>query len=41
MGTWSIANPAYNKLNKLKKTNPEAFFYYFQALEILGMGNHG
>ncbi len=38
MGTWSIANPADNKL---KKTNPEAFFYYFQALEILGMGNHG
>ncbi len=41
MATWSIANPAYNKLNKLKKTNPQAFFYYFQALEILGIGADG
>lgn len=39
--TWSIANPVYNKLNKLKKTNPEAFFYYYQALEVLGIGNQG
>lgn len=24
---WLISNPLYNKLNKLKKPNPEAFFY--------------
>ncbi len=41
MAAWSIANPGYNKLNKLKKTNPEAFFFYFQALEILGIGADG
>jgi hypothetical protein len=23
------------KLNKLKKTSPEAFFYYYRALELL------
>jgi hypothetical protein len=32
---WNITNPAYNKLNKLKKTSPEAFYYYFRALEML------
>ena len=25
---WLIEDPAYNKLIKLKKTNPEAFFYW-------------
>jgi len=28
---WSIENPVINKLNKLKKSNPEAFFYWYQA----------
>ena len=37
IASWNIANPAYNKLNKLKKTNPEAFYYYFRALAILGL----
>lgn len=41
MATWNIANSAYNKLNRLKKINPEAFFYYFQALQVLGIGNNG
>lgn len=27
--------------NKLKKTNPQAFFYYFQSLEVLGIGADG
>lgn len=27
---WSIGEPLNNKLNKLKKTNPEAFFYWYQ-----------
>ncbi|WP_271783246.1 nucleotidyl transferase AbiEii/AbiGii toxin family protein [Aquimarina algiphila] len=31
---WMIENPQFNKLNKLKKSNPEAFFYWFNALKI-------
>lgn len=31
---WSIINPEYNKLNKLKKSNPEAFFYWYKILEL-------
>ena len=30
---WSIADPNYNKLNKLKKSNPEAFFYWYKIVE--------
>ena len=29
---WLIEDPKYNKLNKLKKNNPEAFYYWFKAL---------
>ena len=29
---WTISNPSYNKLNKLKKTNPEAFFYWYKTV---------
>lgn len=32
---WNISNPDYGKLNKLKKTSPEAFFYFYQALKLL------
>ncbi len=32
---WMVTNLAYNKLNKVKKTSPEAFFYYCRALELL------
>lgn len=35
LSSWSISNPDFNKLNKVKKTSPEAFFYYFRALEHL------
>jgi hypothetical protein len=35
ISTWMVTNPDYNKLNKVKKTSPEAFFYFFQALELL------
>ena len=35
LSSWNISNQDYNKLNKLKKTSPEAFFYYFRALELL------
>lgn len=31
---WSIENPDYNKLNKLKKSNPEAFFYWVKTLQL-------
>jgi Nucleotidyl transferase AbiEii toxin, Type IV TA system len=27
---WLIEDPQYNKLNKLKKNNPEAFYYWFK-----------
>jgi hypothetical protein len=32
---WTIANQKYNKLNKLKKSNPEAFYNWFNALTLL------
>jgi hypothetical protein len=41
MAVWNIANPAYNKIKKRKKTNPQAFFYYSQSLEVLGIGTDG
>ena len=28
---WSIEDPQYNKLNKLKKNNPEAFYYWYKT----------
>lgn len=31
---WSIDEPLNNKLNKLKKSNPEAFFYWYQTFLI-------
>lgn len=33
---WSIENQQFNKLNKLKKSNPEAFFYWYKTLELVG-----
>lgn len=32
----SITDTAFNKLNKLKKSNPEAFFYWYQAVKLRG-----
>ncbi len=34
MKDWQIKEPMNNKLNKLKKSNPEAFFYWFKIYEI-------
>ncbi|MCF6350490.1 MAG: hypothetical protein L3J23_05595 [Flavobacteriaceae bacterium] len=34
MKDWQIIEPMNNKLNKLKKSNPEAFFYWFKIYEI-------
>lgn len=31
---WQIGEPLNNKLNKLKKSNPEAFFYWFKIYEL-------
>jgi len=31
---WLIEDPKFNKLNKLKKSNPEAFFYWTKTLEF-------
>lgn len=30
-----IKNPRYNKLNRIKKTDPEAFFYLYKSIEML------
>jgi predicted nucleotidyltransferase component of viral defense system len=32
---WLITDPLYNKLNKLKKSNPEAYFYWYKIVEIV------
>jgi len=31
---WLISKPMNNKLNKLKKSNPEAFFYWFKIYKL-------
>lgn len=31
---WMIGEPMNNKLNKLKKSNPEAFFYWYKIFEL-------
>lgn len=31
---WVIKQPFYTRLNKLKKSNPEAFFYWFRVYEL-------
>ncbi len=34
MKDWQIGEPLSNKLNKLKKSNPEAFFYWYKIYEL-------
>lgn len=34
IASWTIENIEFQKLNKLKKNNPEAFYYWYQALTI-------
>jgi predicted nucleotidyltransferase component of viral defense system len=36
---WSINHPENNKLNKLKKSNPEAFFYWYKIFELAKQEN--
>jgi hypothetical protein len=33
LSSLAIQNPAYNRLNKVKKTSPEAFYYFYHAIE--------
>jgi hypothetical protein len=35
IGDLAITDHAYSKLNKLKKTNPEAFYYWYQSIDQL------
>jgi hypothetical protein len=35
LSTWNISNTGYNKINKLKRINPEAFFYFFHAFQCM------
>ncbi|WP_300565469.1 nucleotidyl transferase AbiEii/AbiGii toxin family protein [Flavobacterium sp.] len=35
---WLIEDQEYNKLNKLKKNNPEAFYYWFKAFDYKALG---
>lgn len=37
---WLIEDLQYNKLNKLKKNNPEAFYYWYNALLIVNKDIH-
>lgn len=32
---WHVGEPMNNKLNKLKKSNPEAFFYWYKIYELI------
>jgi len=34
MKDWVIGETIYKKLNKLKKSNPEAFFYWYKIFEL-------
>lgn len=31
---WIIEQPFHTRLNKLKKSNPEAFFYWYKIYEL-------
>lgn len=35
LSSWLVQNHSYSRINRLKKTNPEAFSYYFKAFEKL------
>ena len=34
MKDWTIGEPMNTKLNRLKKSNPEAFFYWYKIYEL-------
>nr|WKN36003.1 nucleotidyl transferase AbiEii/AbiGii toxin family protein [Tunicatimonas sp. TK19036] len=35
IATWQVEQPFSTRLNKLKKSNPEAFFYWYHATKLL------
>lgn len=35
LSDWTIENPEYTKLNKLKKSSPESFYYFYQAIKMI------
>ena len=39
MKEWSIVDPLWPRLNRLKKSNPEAFFYWYKIHEIIQENN--
>jgi predicted nucleotidyltransferase component of viral defense system len=40
MKDWSIGTPYWPGLNRLKKSNPEAFFYWYKIFELNGEGQN-
>lgn len=40
MKDWVIGEPFWPRLNRLKKSNPEAFFYWYKIFEINGEGQN-
>lgn len=39
MKEWTIINPLWARLNRLKKSNPEAFFYWYKLHELIESEN--
>jgi len=39
MKEWTIVDPLWPRLNRLKKSNPEAFFYWFKIHELIKENN--
>jgi predicted nucleotidyltransferase component of viral defense system len=39
MKEWTILNPLWPRLNRLKKSNPEAFFYWYKLHELIEFEN--
>lgn len=39
LSDWMIRKPELNRINRLKKTNPEAFFYYYNVLNKVDLMN--
>ena len=41
LNDWQIGEPLNSKLNKLKKSNPEAFFYWYKIYELTSIKENG
>ncbi|MEB2773770.1 nucleotidyl transferase AbiEii/AbiGii toxin family protein [Algoriphagus sp. D3-2-R+10] len=39
MKDWAIGEPSWPRLNRLKKSNPEAFFYWYKIFELTTVKN--